>query len=79
MTARIFIKYTLHISANDQRIRIGNQGDLGGQVVVIAKLKFFCGNRIVLIDDGQDPIIQQLAQGIFDIQITGTAGNILVG
>lgn len=45
------------------------RGD-GGQRVIVAKLDFGYGQRIVLIDDGDNAHVQQLLNGVLGIEVS---------
>jgi hypothetical protein len=60
--ARVAVEETILVGEQDQQIRLDQVGDQGGQGVVVAEAQLVGGNRVVLVDDRDDPQPQQGAQ-----------------
>ncbi|MNX48816.1 hypothetical protein D3C86_794090 [compost metagenome] len=63
-------KEPLLVSEQDQQIRIRQDGGAGGEVVVVPHLDLGGGHGVVLVDDGDDAMIEQGAQGVAGIEVT---------
>jgi hypothetical protein len=70
---------SIHRGEQDQRVRLDQQADQGGQQVVVAELDFFRGHHVVLVHDGDDAVPQQVRHGVARIQVAGAMAQVVVG
>jgi len=55
---------TIDTTEHHQQLRRCHTGHQGCEVIVVPHLDFIVGQRIVLVDDGDDPTLQQVLQGV---------------
>ncbi len=63
------------VGKQDEQFRIGNLGDIRSKVVVVAELNFLSGNRVVLVDDGDDAIVNKRVDGVVGVRIAWFTGD----
>ena len=68
--ARVRGEEPLLVGQQDQQIRIRQDGGAGGEVVVVPHLDLGGGHGVVLVDHGDDAVIEQGAQGVTGIEVT---------
>ena len=52
------------VGEDEQEVGADQGGDEGGEVVVVADFDLFGGDGVVLVDDGDDAIIEQRGEGV---------------
>ncbi len=67
--ARIGGEEPLLVGKQDQQIRIGQDGGASGEVVVVPHLDLGGGHSVVFVDDRDDAVIEQGAQGVAGIEV----------
>ena len=64
----IRIAEALDVGQNNEKIGLNEVCDQGGQIVVVSKLDLINDNRIVLIDDRDDPEPKERQEGVARVQ-----------
>ena len=64
------------VGQQDQQIGLDQEGHLRGQVVVVADAEFVGRGRVVLVDDGHDPPLQQPVERVASVEILGAGTDV---
>ena len=67
------------VGEEDQKVCFHQVGDEGRQVVVVPELQLVGGHRVVFVDDGDHPPLQQRKQGIFGVDETLPGRQVITG
>ena len=76
--ARVGRIQPVDIGQIDQKVGIHQQGNHGCQIIVVAQLNFFNGNRIVFIDDRDHAHADQGPQGATGIEVAPPVREIVM-
>lgn len=66
----VLIIKTVDVGHEEEQISVDHGGGDGGQSVVVTKLDFGYGQRIVLIDDGDHAHVEQLMHSVLRIEVS---------
>ena len=73
----IAVIQTVNIRQEDQQLRSRCGGHHSGKGIIIAHGDLLRGNRVILVDDGQGPQLQQAVQGVVEVLLPAAAvGNV---
>jgi len=68
----------VHVGADDEQVRLGQDGHVGGEVVVVAHLQLFSGDRVVLVHNRQRVLVEQLGDRVLGIDEAGAPLQVVV-
>ena len=69
IVARVGREQAGRVGQEHEKLRIHQVGHQRGQAVVVPETDLLVGHRVVLVDDGHHPQIDQMAQGAAGMQI----------
>jgi len=69
MGPRVLVVQTVDIGHEEEEVGVNHGCRDGGEGVVVTKLDFGHGQRVVLVDDGDDAHVQELVDGPLRIEI----------
>ena len=64
------------VGEQDEQVRAGQHRHLGGEEVVVAEADLVGGGRVVLVDDRDDPPVEQLAQRAARVDVVGARAHV---
>ena len=75
----VLVVQPLNIGQNDQEMGLGQIGHQGREVVIVAEFDLLHDHCVVLVDDRNDPAIEEGVQGRAGVQETLAVGQIVTG
>ena len=79
MRTRVGGVEAVDVGGNEQRVRVDQRGDHGGEVVVVAELQFVHGDGVVLVDHRQRAQRQQFLQRGTRIEVAAAVAQVVMG
>lgn len=67
---RVLVVQAVDVGHEEQEVGVHHGGGDGGEGVVVAELDLGDGQRVVLVDDGDDSHVEELVDGVLGIEIS---------